>query len=118
MNQTVKELARHLMLGSLLEEIVHRYGSYELLAHWQQGEFHHDLLLGLAQQPKDLPGPVLLVSTNCNGGVKEVAVFAQVPERDALWKHRCSGGSMAPAVGMLASARTDHWFDPCELLGD
>jgi hypothetical protein len=65
-----------------------------------------------------LGGDILLVATNCNGGVKEVLCFAAVPDRGGLWHARCpenpefSGKTQQP----LAAARTDHWFDPCELL--
>ena len=50
----------------------------------------------------------------------EVLCFADVPERSALWHHRCPSipdftGDLAP---ILAHVVTDHWFDPCELLGD
>jgi hypothetical protein len=63
-------------------------------------------------------GRVLVVATNCNGGVKEVLCFAEVPERRALWHHRCPDirefhGELGP---VLARAITEHWFDPCELL--
>ena len=63
---------------------------------------------------------VLVIATNCNGGVKEILAFDRVPDRDALWHHRCPhqpefGGELVP---LLASARTTHWFDPCVLLAD
>ena len=107
-------------LGTLLERLTERYGDYELIAHWKQGEFHHDVVVRLAGEPADLPGRVLVVSTNCNGGVKEVSVFAETPEREALWRERCPSseefcGELPP---LLARARTQHWFDPCELLGE
>ncbi len=38
----VQRLADTLVLGSLLEELRASVGPYELLDHWQQGEFHHD----------------------------------------------------------------------------
>jgi hypothetical protein len=67
---------------------------------------------------QELPGPVLVVSTNCNGGVKEVLCFGAAPARGALWHHRCPEnpefiGDLPP---ILAQAQTVHWFDPCELL--
>lgn len=110
-------LAAALELGGLLELVRRRYGGYELLSHWQQGEFHHDVVLRVAQRG-NLPGDVLVVSTNCNGGVKEVSCFGAPPERDALWHARCPevpefSGALPP---VLAHARTTHWFDPCELL--
>lgn len=106
------------MLGSLLEEVQRRWGSYELLDHWQQGEFHHDVVLRVPQATQDLGANVLVVATNCNGGVKEVLAFAQVPERLALWHWRCPqnpdfSGVLSPPVH---AATTEHWFDPCELL--
>jgi hypothetical protein len=117
---SVDHLARCLVLGPLLEELTRRLGSYELVAHWTQGEFHHDvvLLLPPAALP-ELPGRVLVVATNCNGGIKEVLSFAEVPNRAALWHQRCPqvpdfAGDLAP---ILDRATTEHWFDPCELLG-
>jgi hypothetical protein len=100
-----------MMLGALLEELRGRFGGYELLDHWQQGEFHHDVVLRVA-------GEVLVVATNCHGGVKEVLCFRELPERSALWHWRCPenpefSGSLAPPLGV---ATTEHWFDPCELL--
>jgi hypothetical protein len=66
----------------------------------------------------ELPGRVLVVATNCNGGIKEVFCFTDVPDRSALWHHRCPAlpefvGELMP---ILARAVTHHWFDPCELL--
>lgn len=117
MQSTVQRLADALVLGSLLDEARDRFGGYELLAHWQQGEFHHDILVELATAA-DLPGRFLLVATNCNGGVKEVMVLGERPDRGGLWKHRCPGnGDLdGPAPHILARATTVHWFDPCELL--
>ena len=110
-------LARQLGLGSLLSDLQARFGGYDLVDHWQQGEFHHDLVLHV---PGDtpLPGPVLVVATNCNGGVKEILCFGTAPERSALWHHRCPDsaeftGLLPPVLG---SVRTVHWFDPCDLL--
>ena len=113
------ELARCLDLGSLLAEVRRHYGAYDLVDHWTQGEFHHDVVLRMPQSAlADLPGRVLVVATNCNGGVKEVMCFAEVPDRWALWHHRCPNvadfaGELAP---ILARGVTEHWFDPCELL--
>jgi hypothetical protein len=113
----VEALAQHLGLGTLLEALHSNFGGYDVLDHWQQGEFHHDIVIRVAASEK-LPGQVLVVATNCNGGVKEVLCFSQQPEHDALWHHRCPEnpdfqGELAP---VLATARTVHWFDPCELL--
>jgi hypothetical protein len=116
--RVVGELAEHLMLGTLLAEVRQRWSAYELLDHWQQGEFHHDVVLRVPSATHDLGGDVLVVATNCNGGVKEVLCFEQVPDRTALWHFRCPDspefqGEVPP---MLASARTEHWFNPCVLL--
>lgn len=59
-------LAEQLSLGALLAEVVARVGPYDLVDHWQQGEFHHDVVLRVAETPT-LPGPILVVATNCNG---------------------------------------------------
>jgi hypothetical protein len=112
------DLASALVLGHLLERLDVQ-GGYELVAHWKQGEFHHDVVVRLHDRGT-LPGDVLVVATNCNGGIKEVLVFDRVPDRYALWHARCPenpefGGEL-PAP--LATARTVHWFDPCELLRD
>lgn len=111
----LSELAGTMVLGALLERLRARHGGFELLDHWQQGEFHHDVVLRVG-------AAVLVVATNCNGGVKEVLAFDEVPERYALWRWRC------PQVDEFASDRvlpalrgravTDHWFDPCVLLAD
>jgi hypothetical protein len=122
MSSPLERLACTLVLGSLLEELNATHGGYEIVAHWTQGEFHHDLVLRLAESARGagegLPGRVLVVATNCNGGVKEVLCFADTPDRSALWHARCPtipefGGELAPVLGR---AVTEHWFDPCELL--
>ena len=113
-------LADTLALGALLNELRSRYGRYELVDHWQQGEFHHDTLLRLPEEATDLPGRFLVVSTNCNGGVKEVLCFAALPERSALWHARCPDNPdfSGELPEVLACAKTLHWFDPCDLLGE
>jgi hypothetical protein len=119
MPASVDRLARCLVLGALLDDLTARFGGYELVAHWTQGEFHHDVVLRLPEAATgDLPGRILVVATNCNGGVKEVLCFRDPPDRRALWHHRCPGidafnGDLGP---ILARATTEHWFDPCELL--
>jgi len=91
---------------------------WEELDHWQQGEFHHDVVLRLKSRPPELPGDIVIVSTNCNGGVKEVACFAAVPDRWGLWHWRCPDNPefSGPAPAILQSVKTPHWFDPCSLL--
>jgi hypothetical protein len=115
---TVQRLANQLTLGGLLDELRRIASRYELLDHWQQGEFHHDTLLRVDAARAGLPGSILVVATNCNGGVKEVLCFAERPDRYALWHRRCPEN---PAFSgnlpeLLASSRTQHWFDPCDLL--
>ena len=107
----LQQLADTLVLGALLDELRARHGRYELVAHWEQGEFHHDVVVRVADQ-------VLVVATNCNGGVKEVLAFERVPDPWALWHWRCPhvadfSGELPP---MLGRAVTPHWFDPCDLL--
>jgi hypothetical protein len=115
---TVQQLADQLTLAGVLETLRRLAGGYELIEHWQQGEFHHDTVLRVDAGRVGVPGPVLVVATNCNGGVKEVLCFREPPARAALWHRRCpdnpefSGELEEP----LASSRTLHWFDPCELL--
>ncbi len=119
MPSSVERLARTLVLGSLLEELNERFGGYELVAHWTQGEFHHDVVLRLPETAAGgLPGRVLVVATNCNGGVKEVLCFADLPDRAALWHSRCPANEeFCGDVGaILERVVTEHWFDPCELL--
>jgi len=113
----IDALAQQLGLGALLAELANKAGGYDLVDHWQQGEFHHDVIVRVPDAAA-LPGPFLVVATNCNGGVKELLCFGTVPARDALWHYRCPEnneftGKLPP---VLASARTVHWFDPCELL--
>ena len=115
----VDALARSLVLGALLDDVSSRFGGYELASHWTQGEFHHDVVLRLPEGARaELPGRVLVVATNCNGGIKEVLCFAEVPDRYALWHHRCPQvpefeGEIPP---LLDRSITVHWFDPCDLL--
>jgi hypothetical protein len=116
MESSLAVLASELSLGSLLDLLRAEYGGYELLEHWQQGEFHHDVVVRAGAQDR-LPG-VLVIATNCNGGVKEVLAFAEKPDRDALWHFRCPqvdefGGTLPKLLGREI---TPHWFDPCELL--
>jgi len=116
--EILEELSRALMLGPLLEDLRRRWGGYELVDHWQQGEFHHDVVVRVPRAQAELGGDILIVATNCNGGVKEVLSFSHVPDRLALWHWRCpenpdfSGKLPAP----LGAATTEHWFNPCELL--
>ncbi|MFZ5889593.1 MAG: hypothetical protein ACOY0T_00875 [Myxococcota bacterium] len=115
---SVTELASLLVLGSVLDEIRRRWGTYELVDHWKQGEFHHDVVLRVEAAAATLGGEILVVATNCNGGVKEVSCFEALPERSALWHARCPNNPefSGDPPALVATARTEHWFDPCELL--
>lgn len=116
MTITVQQLADELSLGGVMAALQRHFGRYELLHHWTQGEFHHDVVFRVdAEMPL---GPILVVATNCNGGVKEVLSFDEPPQESALWHWRCPdsdefGGELPP---LRARATTPHWFDPCELL--
>jgi hypothetical protein len=106
-------------LGAFLEALARCSGPYAVVAHWQQGEFHHDLVLRVADAAA-LPAPVVVVATNCNAGIKEVLWFDAPPARWALWRWRCPEnpefeGALPPLVH---SWRKEHWFEPCELLRD
>lgn len=113
----VSELAESMVLGAALDAVRRQWGSFELLDHWQQGEFHHDTLLRVPASAS-LPAAVLVLATNCNGGVKEVLCFGSVPDRSALWHSRCPENPefSGQTPELLALSRTIHWFDPCELL--
>ena len=112
-------LSECLDLGAVLDELRTTHGGYELLFHHAQGEFHHDVGVRVTS-PAALPGRVVVVATNCNGGVKELLAFGEPPTAEALWHWRCPAspdfhGELPP---VRAEARTHHWFEPCELLGD
>lgn len=117
---SARDLADQLTLGGLLARVRELADRYELIDHWQQGEFHHDTVLRVDPARLGVDGPIVIIATNCNGGVKEVLVFAELPDRAALWHSRCPhspefAGELPP---LLDSARTQHWFDPCTLLAD
>jgi hypothetical protein len=114
----VQGLADERVLGALLECVRRDWGGYDLIAHHQQGEFHHDVLVRVSNAKPRLPGQYLVISTNCNGGVKEVLCFDEPVDSSALWHFRCpdNGEFSGKLPTLLASARTAHWFDPCGLL--
>ncbi len=113
----LRGLADSMVLSSLLGRLRVECGVYELIDHWQQGEFHHDIVVRVPACPS-LPGRILVIATNCNGGVKEVLCFAEPPQRSGLWRLRCPHNpefrGTIPTV--LGRETTVHWFDPCELL--
>lgn len=112
------DLAKSLLLGALLDDIRARWGTYELLHDWKQGEFHHDVVVRAPAAAGALGGDIFVIGTNCNGGVKEVSCFESLPDRSALWHARCPDNPefSGAAPAMIATARTEHWFDPRELL--
>lgn len=116
----IQALASAVILGDALMMIKRKFGPYELLDHWLQGEFHHDLLIKVDDPYKLIPGKYLVIATNCNGGIKEVLCFETRPERWALWHHRCPENLEFEGAlpDVAARAITEHWFDPCMLLED
>ena len=114
----MQELANQRVLGALLDSVRQNWGSFELLLHHQQGEFHHDVMVKVANAKPRLPGKYLVISTNCNGGVKEVLCFDEPIDASALWHFRCPDNAEFSGAlpALLACARTEHWFEPCELL--
>lgn len=117
MNEALLErLANTLSLKGVLDGLK-PYG-WEHVDHWAQGEFHHDVVVRLRDQPDELAGRYLVISTNCNGGVKEVLCLAEIPDRWGLWHFRCPANPdfYGPPPALVGSARTVHWIDPCNLL--
>ena len=112
----LQQLANTLTLQGVLDGI--RPFGWEHVDQWDQGEFHHDVVLRLKQRPPEMAGNVLVISTNCNGGVKEVLALEEVPDRWGLWHYRCPNNPEfdGPPPKVVANARTLHWFDPCNLL--
>jgi hypothetical protein len=114
----VDVLAQQLTLGDFLASLSAMAGEYELLWHHTQGEFHHDVAVRTSAA-RGVPR-VIVVATNCNGGVKEVLAFDDAPTPEALWHHRCPDNpEFAPSITLPPirdRATTVHFFDPCELL--
>ncbi len=115
-SEPLQALADTLSLKGVLDG-VKAYG-WRHVDEWQQGEFHHDVVIRLTERPAWLDGDVLIISTNCNGGVKEIACLGSVPERWGLWHHRCPDNPdfAGPAPDIRQQVKTVHWFDPCDLL--
>ena len=104
-------------LGPFLDVLHHSHGAYDVLEHWQQGEFHHDLVLRVRDARK-LPAEVVVLATNCNAGIKEVLWFDQAPSRGALWRWRCPDNPEFSGVmpTLVLRWQTSHWFHPSALL--
>jgi hypothetical protein len=118
-DSVVEQMCSSRLLGPFLAELRERYGRYQLIDRWTQGEYHHDIVIGVpADARADKIPQFVVVAINCNGGIKEVMGFDKVPQRDALWHYRCPEnpefrGELPP---MRLQLRTEHWFDPRELL--
>ena len=56
-NEVVKALAETLSLGAVLDRLRDHHSGYDLIEHWTQGEFHHDVVLRV-NALNGLPGPV------------------------------------------------------------
>lgn len=115
----VKRLAQNLALGDLLMDLHRTIGPSRPIAVWKQSCSHSDVVIQLDDR-KQLPGSVLVIAIDCNGGVKEVLCFDVVPDRWALWHWRCPTnpefeGDIPP---LLAYEKTQHWFDPNEIVDD
>ena len=113
----LRRLADTLSLKALLDEL--KTFGWEHVDHWSQGEFHHDVVIRLRDRPPELPGEILVVSTTCNGAVKELLCLDEIPDRWGLWHFRCPDNPefRGPRPHVREVARTVHWVDPKELLG-
>lgn len=108
MSLDIKTIADTRSLGAALSII----GKYTVIAHWKQGEFHHDLVI------KTMNDEIIVITTNCNGGIKEVIQFESMPDRSALWHWRVPNspefsGELPKIIGW---ATTEHFFNSEELL--
>jgi hypothetical protein len=110
-------LDNELCLGDLLKRMVALFGGYRLCDHRQQGEFHHDLIFEISRG-QNAPPRFLLVATNCNGGVKELILFEQLFNLEALWHWRCPANPEFSGLlpDIVQRRTTVHYFDPCEVL--
>jgi len=92
----------------LAEEI---WGEYEISEHWTQGEFHHDVVISI-------PDQCLIISTNCNGGVKDVLLLNEKPNQEQLWHWRCPDNPefQGAPINIVEYIKTDAWHDPCGVL--
>ena len=91
MATSVGGLARQLVLGVLLEDLTARYGGYELVAHWTQGEFHHDVV---CVSPKAPPPTSQGACSSSPRTATAALTFASSP---ALWPR--SSIALSPNTG-------------------
>lgn len=94
------------------------FGGYEHLDHWQQGEFHHDHLLKVAST--DSKECYVVIATNCNGAIKEILFFHELPKRWEIWGYRVPENTEfeKPTFEIISHIKTGIWFDPRRLLTD
>ena len=88
-----------------------QWANYKVCGHWTQGEFHHDVVI-------DIDSHCLIISTNCNGGVKEVLLLEEMPSQEQLWHWRCPENPdfSGKPLKLVAQVKTEAWHDPCEVL--
>ena len=112
----LQELSKQLGLGALLSELKDKAGGYDLVDHWQQGEFHHDVVLRVPNATK-LPGPVLgevrtihwfdpceLLRPDARSEYREDARERQ-PGGGWRLKSEAAGSTCAAAAGRSASSQ-------------
>ncbi len=117
MKTSLEMLASSMVLGECLSNLHMNFGGFELVDHWTQGEFHHDLVIRTSST--ELP-PVMVISTNCNGGIKDILGMPAVPDRGGLWRWRCPDNPdfVGPEPQVEVQVTTVHYFEPCEILAD
>lgn len=120
MGTLLQTLVRRPSLKATLKAITAHCDGHQpcLIAHWQQGDLHHDLVFHLQRPHHGLTGDVLVVSTDNHGMVKEVISLAKMPKRQALWHARCPAdphfdGDLPP---VLEEVKTNHWVRPERIL--
>lgn len=112
----LQELADQLVLGDVLNVLDRDHGGFELIAHRPKGEYHQDLVVRV--NTGVFGGEILVIGTNCNGGVKELIALSSVPDHSALWRWRCPTAPQFQGTldDIRGVARTIHWSDPAQLL--
>ncbi|MFN3199777.1 MAG: hypothetical protein ACE366_15345 [Bradymonadia bacterium] len=119
MQTLLNQLARRPSLKAILKALSTHCGhEARLVAHWQQGHLHHDMVFHVTPPHPGLPSDILVVSTDDRGMVKEMMSLASMPKRQALWHARCPNdpdfdGDL-PQV--LDEVKTMHWVDPKRII--
>ena len=98
-------------LAGAMQRIAQQWPDHRVCSHWTQGEFHHDVAIDVDHQ-------CLIISTNCNGGVKEVLLLEQTPTQEQLWHWRCPDNPdfLGDPIQVVEHLKTEAWHDPCEVL--